>query len=426
MEKTALFRSKKEWIIFFVLTTIIFVFSIFSEWRSYQELTDRKFYDINATVINQYTKNSKNGREYFVLRLESKNHGTFYTTSYEDLMDITNRSISLVVITDKINFKDYIRGFYAPSFRIKLLPTGEQSIYEKSVNFLKDQHETIDTKEIFSALFLAAPQSKSLRDKVTKYASAHLIALSGFHLGVLTVMINLIFGTIYRFFQKRYFPHRNIFIDMGVFTLVVLGFYLIFTGVVPSLLRAYVMLLFGIFLIYRHIKILSFTNLLIVVVFLIALFPKLALNVGFILSVTGVFYIFLFMHYYKDKSFWTQVIWVGIYVFIAMLPIVHFYFPMSAYTQLLAPIITAVFAPFFAVSLLLHFVGLGGIFDSFIQWGLDVDTKIWFVTTPPWLFFSYIALSILAIFHRYFHYLLLAFFVPWMIWHYGYMAIISP
>ena len=358
--------------------------------------------------------------------MQSKNHGTFYTTSYEDLIDIKNRSISLVLITNKIDFIDYIRGFYAPSFRIKLLPLEEPTAHQKAVSFITSQHQLIDTKELFGALFLASSQSKALRDKVTKYASAHLIALSGFHLGILTLIITLTVGKIYKLIQSRFLPYRNAFIDMGIFTLIVLGFYLVFVGVIPSLLRAYSMLVFGIFLLYRHIKIFSFYNLLIVVVFLLALFPRLSMNVGFILSVTGVFYIFLFMHYYKEKNFLTQVVGIGFYVFVAMLPIVHFYFPLTAFTQLLAPIITAIFAPFFAISIFLHLVGFGGVFDSFLQWGLDIDTKIWFVNTPLWLFIAYIALSIAAIFHRYFHYALLGFFVPWIFWQYGYMAIIAP
>lgn len=403
-----------------------FAISIFLEWQGYKELTNRKFYDINATVINQYQKINKNNRSYFVLRLETDNHGTIYTTSYENLIDIKNRQISLVLIVDKVEFLDYLRGFYAPSFRIKLLPFEESSLHTKAVDFLRDQHSNEMTKELFAALFLAAPQSKELRDSVNRYASAHLIALSGFHLGILTLMISFSFGFVYREFQKRFFPYRNSFVDMTIFTLITLGFYLVFVGTVPSLLRAYAMLVFALFVIYRHIKIVSFSNLLIITILLLAVEPRLGFNVGFILSVAGVFYIFLFMHYFKEKTFFVQVVGIGIYVFVAMLPIVHFFFPITAFTQLLAPLITAIFAPFFVISLLLHFVGFGDLFDKYILAMLTFDSKIWFVNTPLWLFISYIALSILAVFHRYFHWLLMAFFVPWIAWQYGYEAIIAP
>lgn len=97
MEKIALFQNKKEWFIFIFIVAIIFAISIFFEWQKYKHLTTKKFHDTNATVINQYIKFDKRDRGYNVLRLTSNNYHTFYTTTYEDLIDIKNRSISLVL-----------------------------------------------------------------------------------------------------------------------------------------------------------------------------------------------------------------------------------------------------------------------------------------------------------------------------------------
>ncbi|MDR1912091.1 MAG: hypothetical protein LBQ52_07100, partial [Helicobacteraceae bacterium] len=88
------------------------------------EVKERKFFDINGTIARQTLKTNKNGKPYWVLRIATEKYGSFFTTTFEDLReDLTGLETKLVIITDKIGFWDFMRGFYAPSFKISLLPS---------------------------------------------------------------------------------------------------------------------------------------------------------------------------------------------------------------------------------------------------------------------------------------------------------------
>ena len=69
---------------------------------------------VQAEVLLQYTK-QKGNREYFVLKLKS-DFGIFYTTTYEDLRDIRHRQILLRLVFKNVDFWEFLKGFYAPSF----------------------------------------------------------------------------------------------------------------------------------------------------------------------------------------------------------------------------------------------------------------------------------------------------------------------
>ncbi|MDR2905023.1 MAG: ComEC/Rec2 family competence protein [Helicobacteraceae bacterium] len=421
MEDVVLFRGFREWFLFISACVFIFALNVFTTYLNYRDFSAKKFVDINATVESQSIKYNKKDKRYFVLKLNSDKHGVFWTTTYENIIDLSGKEVSLVAIAENIGFYDYFKGFYAPSFKISLMPYFFQNnnvfsdltrnSYDRAVAFTRDQHENEFMRELFPAMFFASPQSKELRQNVTKYAAAHLIALSGFHLGILALLIAFIFGKIYRVSQNKFFPYRNYFYDLGIFSILVLGFYLIFTGIVPSLLRAYAMFLFGFFLAIRNIKIISFNTLLIVTLLLIAMQPKLVFSIGFILSVSGVFYIFLYLRYFKNQSKIISAIGLSVYVFLAMLPIVHFYFPLTAHTQLFAPILTIVYAPFFIAEIALHIIGFGDVLDPFIIKAIEWNVNMWDFKVNLLWFLTYIVISIAAIFHRIFHYIFIAFFI---------------
>ncbi|MDR3347675.1 MAG: ComEC/Rec2 family competence protein, partial [Helicobacteraceae bacterium] len=420
MQKHKLFERRSEWAIFFAFCLVVFCVNAAIAYTHYLNLTERKFYDLEARVIAQYQKTSKHDKLYWVLRLNNPEMGNFYTSTYEDLISIIGRDVRLTLITDKIGLYQFLRGFYAPSFRISLLPTDDRGakLYEKAVLFIADQHEHNYMKELFSALFLAAPQSAELRNGVVKYAAAHLIALSGFHLSILAALLAFTVGSIYKILQSRFFPWRNAFFDLFAISLLLLGFYLVFTGVVPSLLRAYVMFVFGVFLIARHIEIINFQTLLICVFIIISLYPSIILNIGFILSVFGVFYIFLYLHHFRNRPKIESAIGLSVYVFAAMLPIVHYYFPVTAHTQLISPLLTLLYTPFFIFELIVHLIGFGSLLDRFLIYAFEVRVPEWNFSVPLWLCLSYIALSIAAIFHRYIHYVFIATLIVWLFWQY--------
>ena len=428
MQTLNLFETKYEWLIFFALCLCVFGVNTYTRYAHFEQMTARKFYDVNATVISQNQKTNKNNKPYWVLQLESDQHGKFYTTTFERLKPIEDKKVRLVIITDNISFVDYLRGFYAPSIRISLFATDHTAnggnLYKKAVAFFASQHTAQYMKELFPALYLASPQSKELRVAVTKYAAAHLIALSGFHLAIVTFMLGIFIGLPYRFLQARYFVWRNGFFDISIITVAALLFYLIFTGVVPSLLRAFVMLIFGMLLAIRHISIISFQTLLITSMIIIAFNPSIIMSIGFLLSVSGVFYIFLYLHYFRDRPKIETVIGLSVYVYFAMLIIVHYFFPLTAFTQLLSPILTLIYSPFFIIALLLHIIGYGGVLDSALLAGINYEITFWNVSPPLWLLISYICLSIAAIFHRYIHYIFIAAISAWGAYQYLYIPFV--
>ncbi|MCB5267736.1 MAG: ComEC/Rec2 family competence protein, partial [Candidatus Cloacimonetes bacterium] len=74
---------------------------------------------------------------------------------------------------------------------------------------------------------------------------SHLLAISGFHLGVLSTVLFFLVRPMYRLFQKRYFPYAHANRDTFIFVACCLLLYMLFLGTPPSLLRAFGMLVVG-------------------------------------------------------------------------------------------------------------------------------------------------------------------------------------
>ena len=72
-------------------------------------------------------------------------------------------------------------------------------VYEKMAEIANKKDLYDDIKELFNALFLATPINKSLRDKCVDFGVSHLIALSGFHLGVLSFVLYWVVYLFYKF-----------------------------------------------------------------------------------------------------------------------------------------------------------------------------------------------------------------------------------
>jgi competence protein ComEC len=392
-------------------------------YHHYQALTADRFYQTQAAITHQRLKRNENGTPYYVLRLHNAKLGTFYTTTYEKLRDITYREVTLTLIIDGMGFYDFLRGFYAPSFRISLLPDQRPGLYEQLLKGITDQHTSSWGAALFGALTLASPIEPDLREAITRFGVAHLVALSGFHLGILTLLIAALLNPLYRFFHRRFFPWRNRFFDLGAITFGVLLSYLLLTHSPPSLLRAFAMFAFGLFLLSRHIRLLSFINLLAVGLFLIALFPGLLFSIGFGLSVAGVFYIFLYLRDFDHSIGWKNGLLLGLYVFVAMLPVVHFFFPLTSATQWLSPVLSLLFIPFYPIAIALHLLDLGHLAAKPVLALLNITLPSWEVSTPPWFFTLYLGLSLLAAWRLVFHRLLLGLMMLWALWQYGVLSL---
>ncbi len=401
LSNTEIFSSWRQRGGILSLLCLLFFLSLLFEYRAYKKLTRFDDYISTAWVVNQYKK--KNA---WVLKLQSTEGFSFYTTSREDLIDLRGYQVEVRWFTKELDFINYLRGFYAPSVLLS-----RASLKQERYRIMDSLDEIHSGKPlaIFKALFFAAPIDKSLREQLSVLGVNHLLAISGFHLGVLSFILFTLFKSMYRPAQNRFFPYRNSFRDISVLVLMILFAYLYFLDFVPSLLRAFSMSLFAYFLYDRGIKILSFASVFWVVAFLITLWPKLLFSLGFWLSVAGVFYIFLFLYHMKALKPWQSFILLHLWVYLAMLPIVHVYFGTFSLHQLYSPLLTMLFIAFYPLVLFLHLVGQGDSLDFLLNILLSIQAKSIEVFFPLWGLFFYLILSILAVFNKLFFYFLFLF-----------------
>jgi competence protein ComEC len=287
--KVPLFANYKERFVAFFILLVIFFSNFLYEYYKFQKITSKKFYETKAQVLNQYKKNG-----HFVLKLKSSEKFTFYTTSKEDLKDLTGRFVDILLIKTKFNitFLDYLKNFYTVSYIKRVLP--KILLKEKISKFISLQHKSKNCAALYNALFVAKPLNYELREKLSFLGLSHLVAISGFHIGLISAFLFFLFYLFYSPLHQKFFPYRNKMADAMIFVSIISFLYVYFLGEVASVLRAYIMMIAAFFLYYRHIKILSFETLLWVVLFILANFVKLLFGVGFWLSVAGVFYIYLF------------------------------------------------------------------------------------------------------------------------------------
>lgn len=378
-------------ILFLLLILFIFTINISIEYSKYKELIYEEVYETKVEIVNIYKKKKVN-----ILRLKNKNF-EFFTSVNKDLKFHKLDVIQIAFLTNKISFISYLKGFYAKKIYIDKLTKNSnlKDLISKKIN---SNHIDSKISEVFNALFLAIPVSSQLRDVFSNYGITHLIALSGFHLSVLSFLIYWIIFFPYDFVHKRYFPYRNKKFDLILISLTFLFMYLLLTNIVPSLLRAFVMLSLGIFLLRSNIKLISFTNLLFTFLLIVAFFPKYIFSISLWFSMSGVFYIFLYIKYFSEiKSMIIKLLLFNFWIYFAMNPIVHYFFPNTTYEQLYSPFITILFTFFYPIELFLHLFGFAGIFDSYLKIFLEKEFIMFDVTTHLFIFILYISLSFLSI-----------------------------
>jgi len=390
VDSLPLAKNKIQW--FYIIIVLFGIFSIntFLEYQKFTQFKSDEIYTTNAKVLNIYQK-----RYYQVLKLETKDF-IFFTSNKSNIKYKIHDNINLYVNTQKINFLEYIKGFYTTSFNIQKLHN-TNSLIENLSNKIQNQHQNENISSLFNALFLAIPLNKEIRDICSKFGISHLVAISGFHLAILSFVIYWILYFPYSFIQTKYFPYRNKRFDILLITTLILFGYLILTNIVPSLLRSFIMFILGIYFLRVNIKVLSFGTLSLVTMIIIALFPKLLFSLSLWFSVAGVFYIFLFIQYFKDMNKIVAFFLFNVWIFLAINPIIHMFFGTTSLQQLYSPIFTISFTLFYPIELFLHIIGQGDILDKFITIWLNLDISSKNIITPTWVFISYLIISLFSI-----------------------------
>jgi len=394
LERVALFDARSLGAFFFFILGVASL-SLLFEYSRYQDLKAFDTAEIEATVLNHYLK-TKNAKTYSVLKLHAFGK-SFYTTASKDLKNLRGRTVLVRIWTKRLSFLEYLRGFYVHSVLLLVKPELEQNF--RLGKYIAKQHENVLMQELYAALFAATPMHPELRDKLSASGTSHLLAISGFHLGVLSLIVLGILSGPYRFFQGRYFPYRHGHRDLFIITGFVMLAYLLFLGWIPSLLRAFVMMVVGYVLYDRGIKVISMQTLGVSVLLLLALWPTLLFSLGFWLSVSGVYYIFLFLKYFTDLKRWQIGVGIAIWVYMMMLPISLYLFETFSLWHPLSTVWSLLFFPFYVISLILHVIGLGGLFDEVIMSGFH-QIQAHKVTLPLSFLALHVTLSLSALFFR--------------------------
>lgn len=401
-QKAPLFLSHKERMVFVTFLLLLVALSLFKEYQRYKDFKSKRSIETNATIINQYLKTKK--RTYMMVKLRTDEGYVFYTTKSKKLPNLLYREVRVRLYRFRyVSFKDYLSGFYAIS---KFIEVEEKvPLKAKLIDSLEKNHSPL-TYVIYSAIFWGKPLNKMTRQKVSSLGVAHLIAISGFHLAILSFLLFFVLNRLYQFAQERYFPYRNRHIDVGLLVSVILFGYVYLLDFLPSLFRAYVMMILGMFFAFRYLKIINFDTLLMTTLLILAIEPRFIVSIGFWFSILGVLYIFIFLKYVQASNI-KLFIGINFWLFLVMMPIVHYFFALFSPLQLLSPFLSMAFNLFYPLSIALHAIGLGEVLDFVLEALFSLEHKGVMVYSSNAIFFLHLTLSIGAIFFERFFYLLI-------------------
>ncbi len=397
------------------LLALIIVVRLSFLYGDYQTFIAKPFYYTDVEVLQQYQK-SKKGKTYTILRVYSQDLDIHFFTRTHREENLLDKAVRLKLFPNqRVTFSEYLRTSFISS-EINAIRSKAKTFKSKLLKKIEHQHSDSMISSFYQGIFLATPLPKNLREQISTLGISHLIALSGFHLAILSGVLFFLLRPLYRIFQQRYFPYRFDLIDIGFVVLLILGWYVWFVEAPDSLLRSYMMMLLGWSLLVMGMELLSFAFLVTVLMLLLALFPKMLLSLAFWFSILGVFYIFLLLQRFKglNKSLMTLMISFGI--FILMLPLVHMVFPVTSSLQLYSPLLSLAFSLFYPLSIALHILGIGGIFDSLLLGLFTLASDSIDIKLPVVYGIGYLLLSIGAIYSKWIFHLLLLVAIGFMGW----------
>lgn len=406
MERVSLFNTRRDILLLLLISGFVLFYSLLIEYQNYKKLTRFDSQIIQATVLKQYSKTT-NQKTFQVLKLKSDDGLTFYSSAKKSLQSIQGKRVELEVWAGRISFYDYLTSFYAYS-KIEQIYTSP-ALKEKLNSYISSSHVNQEMADIYKALYSAAPLSRELQTTFSTLGVSHLLAISGFHLGVLSALLFFLIKPLYAFVQNRFFPYRNSNVDIFLIISALLLSYTLFLDSPPSLVRAYGMLLVGFLLYDRGIKIISMQTLLLSILLLLVFFPRLLFTLGFWLSVSGVFYIFLFLAHFKESNKFLQFVLLPFWVYLLMLPFSLAIFGSFSLYHPLSIIWTTLFTLFYPISIFLHVIGFGHLFDGLLEMLIVLGKDGATLKLGMVFLVLHVILSLLGVLKKGFIYLLLTF-----------------
>ena len=354
----------REFFYFFLLAFFTLLLALFFEYYHYLKLTQFEDAVIEVEVLKHYRKNNDN-KNYEVLKLQTEAGAKFYITSKVPLKDLVGYRVKIWILTKHFTFLEYLKGFATKGSVISVSRSRDKR-YQLGEE-LSEVHQNLSVSQLYGALFFALPLSAQLQERFSMLGVSHLLAISGFHLGVLSFILFTFLRFPYKLLQNHFFPYRHRNRDLFVMVALMLGTYLLFLGDVASLLRAYAMLLVGYVLHDRGLKIISMQTLLITLVILIVIWPRLFFSMGFWLSIGGVYAIFLYLHYFSGQAKYVSFIALPVWVYLLMTPVSLVLFGNYSLYHPLSIVWSLLFTLFYPLVLFLHTIAYGNSLDIFIE-----------------------------------------------------------
>jgi len=389
-----LFRNTKEFLAISFVLTIIISIRISFLYKEYKDIKHNNSYYIQAQVTQIYNKSK-------LLKLHSQTGFNFYLfNNNKDIKPLDLIEVKLSM-RQETSFIDYLKGFFADGEVVKIIKHNQDPKRYFRDKIYSEHTEYKNLQNFYSAIYLADPLNKDLRNYISNLGVSHLVALSGFHLGIIWMMIFFLLKFPYKMIQQKFFPWRNINIDLGAISLIIIAIYVIFVGAPPSLIRSYFMITLAWLFLVIGVNLISFRLLAITLLLVILFQPNLIVSIALILSISGVFYIFLILKYLQNYPSWfISIIAIPVGLSILMFPIGHYFFSATSIWQLMSAPLSLIFIPFYPISAILHLFGYGDLFDKYLIELFKLPKNSIEIVIPNLTITIYLILSFFSIFSK--------------------------
>lgn len=379
LERVDLFDLKSGSLFFLFL---LFIASLSLSYEYYQFTKLKTFDDplIRAEVIDQEVRMiAEQPKTSMKLRLENGSSVRCAMSPY--LRDLRGREVLVELQVAKVTFIDFLKGIHTRGVITEVYP--ELSLKERWYRRIALEHEDQWMRELYGALFVATPMSQEFQALVGAMGLSHILSISGYHYGIISLIAYFLLRSPYRWLQNRYFPYRHGNRDLFLLVLGILFFYLWALEFIPPMVRAFGMIAVGYWLYDRGIKIVSLQTLLIAVGVLLAFFPKLFFSLGFWFSSFGVLSIFIFIRYYEHWKPWQIFLALHLWCYLVLLPISLSIFGTFGWWHMGSIPLALVFNLYYPIVLGLHLTPWGDVFDPYLLQMFEAG-DIHTVTIPLW------------------------------------------
>lgn len=391
LERVDLFDFKSG--SFFTLF-LLFIFSLSLSFEYYQ-FTKLKHFDdplVRAEVIDQEIRLiGDKPRTSIKFRLDNGSNVRSVMSPY--LRDLRGREVLVELQVAKVTFLDYLRGFRVRGMIMEVYP--QLSLKEQWYRRISLAHDDQWMKELYGALFVATPMSQEFQTLVGAMGLSHILSISGYHYGIISLIAYFLLRRPYRWLQNRYFPYRHGNRDLFFMVVGILFLYLWALEFIPPMVRAFGMIAVGYWLYDRGIKIISLQTLLITVGVLLSFFPKLFFSLGFWFSSFGVLSIFMFVRYYEHWKPWQIFLALHIWCYLVLLPISLSIFGTFGWWHIGSIPLALVFNLYYPAVLALHLTPWGNLFDPYLI-RLFEDGSVHKVSIPIGVGIGSIVLALIA------------------------------